>query len=98
MSFSIMHIAGGILIGLLVGRVYSLFSLRIVKGGKYTFMLGGVFGSFAADMVFYLLWSHDYVSSFFYKQHIIALEMMAGALIVCYLIGKLGKKKDIELE
>ncbi len=61
-------------------------------------MLGGVFGSFGADIAFYFLYNYDYVSGFFYTQHIIALEMISGALIMCYLLGKLGKKKEIELE
>ncbi len=95
---SVMHIAGGIIIGLLVGRIFSLFSLRIVKGGKYTFMLGGVFGSLAADLTFYMLYNYEYVSSFFYKQAVIVFEMFFGALLVCYLINKFGSKRDIDLE
>lgn len=95
---SIMHIAGGVVIGMLVGRLFSMFSLRTVKGGKYTYMLAGVVGSIAADLVFKLLYNRGYVSAFFYDQHIIVFEMIFGAMVGSYLLSRLGSKKDIGFE
>ena len=91
---SIMHILGGIFIGALVGRIFSAFTLRKVKGGKYTFMLVGIAGAFIADFTFMYL-NNRLVSSFFYQRSTIIFEMIGGAIVACYLVNLLGKKESI---
>jgi len=93
---SVMHILGGILIGLAVGKLFSTFTLRKVKGGKYTYMLVGIIGSFLCDLAFKFLFEHDLVTSFFYKQTTIIFEMIAGASIACYILNLFGKKETIQ--
>ena len=90
-----MHILGGIFIGVLVGKIFSAFTLRKLKGGKYTFFGAGIAGSFAADLLFRFLHKHDLVSSFFYQEFVIIFEMIGGAIAACYLINLLGKKESI---
>ncbi len=92
---SVMHILGGVLIGLITGRVFSLFSLRKVKGGKLTFMAVGVVGSVGADLVFKVLYEKGLVSNFFWAETTIIIEMVAGAVTACYLLNLLGKKEEI---
>ena len=72
---SFMHIMGGILIGLLVGKLFSIFSLRKVKGGKYSFMAVGAIGSLLSDLVFKFLYEHGLVSNFFYRETTIVMEI-----------------------
>ena len=92
---SIMHILGGIFIGMLVGKVFAAFTLRKVRGGKYTFMGAGTAGSFAADLTFRFLHSKALVSSFYYQELVIIFEMIAGAIVACYLFNLFGKKESI---
>lgn len=92
---SIMHILGGIFVGLLVGKVFSAFTLRKLKGGKYIFMGTGVVGSLGADLIFWFLHSRRLVSSFYYGEFVIILEMIVGAICACYLVNLLGKKESI---
>jgi len=95
---SIMHIAGGIIIGIVIGRLFSIFTLREIKGGKYTYMLVGIIGSIVSDLIFRFLWSNDLVSSFFYKQYVIIFEMIIGSFALCYLVSKLGTRKSVDFE
>ena len=92
---SFMHILGGILVGMLVGRIFSAFTLREVKGGKYTFMGVGVAGSLIADLTFRFLHSKHLVSDFYYDEFVIIFEMIGGAIVACYLVNRLGKKESI---
>lgn len=94
---SFMHIAGGIVIGLVVGRVFSLFSLKVIRAKKYLFMLAGVVGSLSCDLLVKYLYENDYVSSFFYKQTTIVFEMIIGAVVACYILNLFGKHEDIDL-
>lgn len=96
MSISVMHIIGGILIGIIVGRAFAMFTLRKIRGGKYTFMVVGVIGSILCDLVFKFLFENDLVSGFFYKQTTIMVEMVVGAAIACYVLNRFGKKERIE--
>ena len=92
---SIMHILGGIVVGLIVGKVFSVFTLRKLKGGKYTFMAVGVAGSFLMDLFFWFLHSKNLISSFYYQEFVIIFEMIVGAIGACYLVNLLGKKESI---
>lgn len=92
---SFMHIIGGIFIGGLVGKVFSAFTLRRLKGGKYSFMGAGIIGAFAGDLIFRYLHSMQLVSSFWYQEYIIIFEMIGGAVAACYLANLLGKKESI---
>lgn len=92
---SVMHILGGLFIGIVVGRIFSMFTLRKLKGGKLTFMLVGVIGSIGADLVFRTLYYNDLVSNFFYAETTIIVEMIFGAVIACYLVNLLGRKEKI---
>ncbi len=92
---SIMHFLGGIFVGLLVGKVFSAFTLRELKGGKYTFMAAGVVGSLLVDLFFRFLHSRAIVSDFYYGEFVIIFEMIVGALCACYLVNLLGKKESI---
>ena len=92
---SIMHFLGGIFVGLLVGKVFSTFTLRKIKGGKYTFMAAGVVGSLLVDLFFQFLHSRALVSDFYYGEFVIILEMIVGAFCACYLVNLLGKKEAI---
>ena len=92
---SVMHILGGIFIGLLVGKVFSAFTLRKIKGGKYTFMGVGIVGAFIADLSFRFLHSRALVSSFYYQETSIIFEMIIGAIGACYLVNLFGKKESI---
>ena len=92
---SVMHILGGIFIGVLVGKIFSAFTLRKLKGGKYSFMGAGIVGSFGADLIFRFLHDHHLVSSFFYIKFVIIFEMIGGAIVACYLVNLLGKKESI---
>lgn len=94
---SIMHILAGAFIGLLIGRIFGAFTLRKVKGGKYAFMGAGVAGSFIADLTFKYLLIKRFVSGFWYKEEIIVLEMIGGAILACYLLSLLGRKESIDL-
>lgn len=91
----VMHILGGIFIGILIGKIFSAFTLRRLKGGKYSFMGAGVAGAFIGDLIFRFLHSRQWVSSFWYQEHIIIFEMIGGAIALCYLINMLGKKESI---
>jgi len=93
-----MHIMGGVIIGLIIGKLFATFTLRKVKGGKYTFMGAGVFGSLASDLTFKFLFDQELVSNFFYRQTTIIFEMIVGASVACYILHRLGKKEKIELE
>ena len=95
---SFMHILGGIVIGALIGRVFSIFTLRKVKGGKYTFSAVGVAGSLICDLCFKFLYGHGFVSSFYYKEVTIIFEMIGGALVACYILNYFGKKQAISFE
>lgn len=92
---SVMHIIAGVLIGIIIGRVYGAFSLKRVIGGKYTFMGAGLIGSFAADLTFKYLLGKRLVSGFWYKEEIIVIEMIVGAALACYLVGFLDRKKPV---
>ena len=92
---SVMHILGGIVIGVLVGKIFSAFSLRKVKGGKYSFMAAGVAGALIADLIFRFLHSNNLISSFYYQEFVIIFEMIGGAIGACYLANLLGKKESI---
>jgi uncharacterized membrane protein YeaQ/YmgE (transglycosylase-associated protein family) len=92
---SVMHILGGVFIGMLVGKIFSVFTLRKLKGGKYSFMAAGVAGSFIGDLTFWFLHNRDLVSSFYYQESVIIFEMICGAIIACYLVNHLGKKESI---
>jgi uncharacterized membrane protein YeaQ/YmgE (transglycosylase-associated protein family) len=92
-----MHILGGLLIGLVVGRGFSLFTLRKLKGGKYTFMVVGMVGSIGTDLIFKTLYERNLVSSFFYTETSIIVEMVVGALAACYLVNLLGRQEQIPL-
>lgn len=94
---SFMHIAGGIVIGLIVGRVFSLFSLKVIRAKKYLFMLAGVAGSLSCDLAAKYLYENGYVSGFFYKQTTIVFEMIFGAVVACYILNYFGKDEEIEL-
>jgi uncharacterized membrane protein YeaQ/YmgE (transglycosylase-associated protein family) len=94
---SIMHIAGGILIGFLVGRVFSMFSLKQIKGKKYVFSAAGIVGSLSCDLMFKYLYENELVSEFFYRQTTIIFEMVVGALAICYIVNKFGKEEKIDL-
>jgi len=90
-----MHILGGIFIGVLVGKIFSAFSLRKVKGGKYTFLIVGIAGSLITDLIFRVLHGKGLISSFYYQEVVIIFEMIGGAIVACYLINLLGKKESI---
>jgi uncharacterized membrane protein YeaQ/YmgE (transglycosylase-associated protein family) len=90
-----MHILGGVFVGLITGRIFSMFTLRKVKGGKLTFMGVGVAGSLGADLFFKILYENGLVSNFFYGETTIIVEMIVGAVIACYLVNLLGKKEEI---
>jgi uncharacterized membrane protein YeaQ/YmgE (transglycosylase-associated protein family) len=92
---SVMHILGGVFVGLLTGRIFGMFTLRKVKGGKLTFMAVGVAGSLGADLLFKILYDHDLVSNFFYAETTIIVEMVIGAVIACYAVNLLGKNEEI---
>jgi uncharacterized membrane protein YeaQ/YmgE (transglycosylase-associated protein family) len=92
-----MHLLGGIVIGLTVGRLFSLFTLRKLKGGKVTFMGIGVIGAMLGDLCFRMLHRYDLVSGFFYQEVTIIFEMILGAGIACYLVNFLGKKDTLSL-
>ena len=92
---SIMHILGGMFIGVLVGKIFSTFTLRKVKGGKYTFMIVGIAGSLIADLLFRILHGKGLISSFYYQEVVIIVEMIVGAIVACYLTNLLGKKESI---
>ena len=92
---SVMHILSGIFIGMLVGKIFSAFTLRKVKGGKYTFMSVGIAGSLIGDLIFNFLHSKGIVSSFYYQEFIILFEMIGGAIGACYLVNLLGRKESI---
>jgi len=94
---SFMHIAGGVVIGLVVGRVFSLFSLKVIWAKKYLFMLAGVVGSFSCDLLVKFLYENEYVSEFFYRQTTIVFEMILGAVVACYVLNLLGKHEEIDL-
>jgi len=98
MHISIMHILGGIVIGLVVGKLFATFTLRKVKGGKYTFMGVGIIGSLLSDLTFKFLVKHDLVSKFFYRQTTIIFEMIAGAAVACYVLHLFGKKEHIDFD
>ena len=93
---SLMHILVGIFIGLLVGTIFSRFTLRKMLGGKYTYMGAGAIGSLLADLTFKFLLSKRLVSGFWYKEEIIIFEMIGGAIVACYLVNLLGKKESID--
>jgi len=95
MSMGVMHILGGIVIGLLVGKVFSAFTLRKLKGGKYAFMGAGIAGAFIADLIFRFLHSRGLVSSFFYQESVVIFEMLGGAIALCYVINLFGKRESI---
>ncbi|MBW2304572.1 MAG: hypothetical protein JRF57_12785 [Deltaproteobacteria bacterium] len=90
-----MHILGGFFIGILVGRIFSAFTLRKLKGGKYTFMGVGTAGAFLCDLLFRFLHERHIVSSFWYREEVIIFEMIGGAIAACYLANLLGKKESI---
>ena len=92
---SVMHILSGIFIGLVVGRVFGTFTLRKIKGGRYTFMGAGIAGAFIADLTFKFLLSKHLVSGFWYKESVIVFEMIGGAIVACYLVNLLGKKESL---
>lgn len=94
---SIMHIAGGVLIGILIGRIFSMFSLKQIRGKKIVFAAAGIFGSLSFDLAFKYFYENEYVSEFFYRQTTIIVEMMVGALVVCYIVNKFGKDEKIDL-
>ena len=94
---SVMHILGGIFIGLVMGRLFSMFTLRKIKGGKITFMLTGVLGAFLSDFFFRVLFKNNLINAFFYKEFSIIAEMVVGALVVCYLMNLFGKKENLVL-
>jgi len=98
MYSSIPHILGGIVIGLVVGKFFATFTLRKVKGGKYTFMGVGIIGSLLSDLTFKFLVRHDLVSKFFYRQTSIIFEMIAGAAVACYVLHLFGKKEHIDFD
>ena len=76
-------------------QVFSLFTLRKVKGGKFTFMAVGVIGSIGTDLLFKALYEHRLVSSFYYSETSIIVEMVVGAMAACYIVNRLGKKEEI---
>ncbi|MBW2017082.1 MAG: hypothetical protein JRF57_12775 [Deltaproteobacteria bacterium] len=76
-------------------RFLSAFTLRKLKGGKYTFMAVGIAGDFLCDLLFRLLHEHHLVSSFWYQEQVIIFEMIGGAIAACYLANLLGKKESI---
>jgi uncharacterized membrane protein YeaQ/YmgE (transglycosylase-associated protein family) len=90
-----MHILGGVIIGLIVGRLFATFTLRKVRGGRYSFMGVGVIGSLASDLAFKYLYEQGWVSNFFYRETTIIFEMLAGAAVVCYLLNLFGEKEII---
>ena len=92
---SVMHIVGNIFIGLLVGKVFSAFTLRKVKGGKFTFMGAGIAGAFAADLAFSFFHGKGLISSFYYQEFVIIFEMLCGAVGACYLANLTGRKESI---
>jgi len=92
---SVMHILGGVFVGLVVGRLFSMFTLRRLKGGKITFMVVGVVGSLGADVFFKILYENDLVSNFFYRETTIIVEMICGAILACYLVNLLGRREKI---
>ena len=94
-SMSVMHIFGGIFIGMLVGKIFSAFTLRKLKGGKYTFMGAGIVGSFLTDLLFRFLHDQELVSAFYYQEVVIIFEMIGGAIVACYLANLFGKKESI---
>ena len=96
-EISFMHILGGVVIGLVVGKLFATFSLRKVEGGKYTFMAVGIIGSLLGDALFLVLYEYEIVSEFFYKQTTIIFEMIAGASVACYILHSIGKREQIEL-
>ena len=65
---SVMHILGAIFIGIVVGRLFSTFTLRKIKGGKYAFMCVGIIGAVVGDVIFRILYEHDLVSKFFLEH------------------------------
>ena len=95
---SVMHILGAIFIGIVVGRLFATFTLRKIKGGKYTFMVVGIIGALLGDIVFRILYEHDLVSKFFLEQITIVFEMIGGALVACYILNVFGKKQMITFE
>jgi uncharacterized membrane protein YeaQ/YmgE (transglycosylase-associated protein family) len=90
-----MHILGGVFVGLVVGRLFSMFTLRKLKGGKIAFMAVGVLGSIGTDLFFKVLYENELVSNFFYRETTIIVEMVCGAILACYLANLLGKKEEI---
>mgnify|MGYP006283281193 FL=1 len=94
---SFMHILGGVVIGLVVGRVFSLFSLKRICAKKYLFMLAGGIGSLSCDLLVKFLYENEYVSEFFYRQTTIVFEMIFGAAVACYILNLLGKREEIDL-
>lgn len=92
---SVMHMIAGIVIGVIIGRVYGAFSLKKIFGGKYTFMGAGFIGSFGADLTFKYLLSKRLVTGFWYKEEIIVIEMIVGAVLACYLVSFLDRKKPV---
>jgi uncharacterized membrane protein YeaQ/YmgE (transglycosylase-associated protein family) len=93
---SFMHILGGILVGIVVGRIFATFTLRKIKWKKFLFMAVGILGSLVCDIIFKTLYEHDLVSNFFYRETTIIIEMIAGASIACYLLNLFGKKEKIK--
>ena len=93
---SIMHILGSIFIGVVIGKLFATFTLRKVKGGQYTFMGVGILGSILSDLAFKVLYEHNLVSNFFYKETTIIFEMVVGAVIACYILNLFGKKEIIK--
>lgn len=92
-----MHILGAIVVGVVIGKLFATFTLRKVRGGKYTFMAFGAAGSLIGDLLFRVLYEHELVSSFFYARTTIIFEMIAGAGVACYLLNLFGKKEVISL-
>jgi uncharacterized membrane protein YeaQ/YmgE (transglycosylase-associated protein family) len=95
---SFMHILGIILIGSILGRIFAVFTLRKIKGGKYTFMVTGIAGALLFDLLFKTLYERKIISSFFYQEATIIFELIAGALIACYILNLFGKKEKITFE
>jgi hypothetical protein len=54
-------------------------------------------GSIGTDLIFKTLYERNLVSSFFYTETSIIVEMVVGALAACYLVNLLGRQEQIPL-
>lgn len=90
-TMSYLHIAVGLLIGIIVGySIGCLYNVMNMKKGEYilNFVFLGIFGAFFFDLFFSFTVNNNFLPNFFYFRPMIVLEQIAGAIIFPIIVYK----------